>query len=164
MLTEECPLIIHSALLHQHYFHKQSTTLKMTADLQLYQRHALRCLNREQRLHDHPVITSSGKMDDYLFETIMDKYLAKNVSTHLKNVYTTMKMENKDKFNLNLSVRFPEVNIYYEPGFWHMLKCAWLQYFSVYIIVSWVITKFKGYIFKKRLVLYYEETPLKKKL
>ncbi|VEN38683.1 unnamed protein product, partial [Callosobruchus maculatus] len=162
-LKEDCPLMIHSAILYQHYFQKYSTHLRLTADLQLYQRHLLRCTNlRDERLHNRPVITNSGQMDDYVFENMIEKYLERNVTTHLTNVYTTTKMENKDQFYLNLSVQFPEVSIYYEPGFWHILKYAWLQYFSIYIIISWIITKFKVYIFKKRLVLYYEETPLKK--
>nr|CAI5819899.1 unnamed protein product [Callosobruchus analis] len=161
---EDCPLTVHSAILHQHYFHTYSTHLKLTADLQLYQRHLLRCNDlRDKRLYG-PVITSSGQMNDYVFETMIEKYFERNVTTHLTNIYTTMKVENKDQFNLKLSVQFPEVSIYYKPGFWHILKYAWLQYFSIYVFTSWVITKLTTYIFKKRLVLYYEETPLKKQL
>nr|CAI5862383.1 unnamed protein product [Callosobruchus analis] len=163
-LKEDCPLTVHSAILHQHYFHTYSTHLKLTADLQLYQRHLLRCNDlRDKRLYG-PVITSSGQMNDYVFETMIEKYFERNVTTHLTNIYTTMKVENKDQFNLKLSVQFPEVSIYYKPGFWHILKYAWLQYFSIYVVTSWVITKLTTYIFKKRLVLYYEETPLKKQL
>nr|CAH7721625.1 unnamed protein product [Callosobruchus chinensis] len=164
-LREDCPLTIHSAILYQHYFQQYSSHLKLIADLQLYQRHLLRCNDlRDKRLHNRPVITSSSQMDDYVLETMIEKYLGRNETTHLTNVYTTTKMENKDQFYLNLSVQFPEVSIYYEPGFWHILKHAWLQYFSIYIIISWIITKLKVYIFKKKLVLYYEETPLKKHL
>lgn len=86
-----------------------------------------------------------------------------SVSTQLSNVYTSVANRRGNKFNLKLTVRYPEHKIYYKPGFWQIMKWAWIQYFAIYIIIAWFVSGVKRYIFNNRLVLFYKDTALEKK-
>lgn len=64
---------------------------------------------------------------------------------------------------LKLNVRYPEDGIYYRPGFWQLIKWAWIQYFAIYIIFAWFMKKIERYIFENRLVLCYISSVFKEK-
>lgn len=74
------------------------------------------------------------------------------MTTHLSNVYTVVKMNDLNKFSIKLSVRYPENKVYYRSGFWKVMKWAWIQYLSIYVLVVWLIQKIKAYIFENKLV------------
>lgn len=61
-------------------------------------------------------------------------------------------------FSLDIHLRYPEQAIYYKPNFWHVVKYAWIQYLSLFVVVSWLINKIQDYVFTNRLVLYRIDT------
>lgn len=85
------------------------------------------------------------------------------MTTHLTHIYTSNSFVDQSHFTLKLNVRYPEDTIYYIPGFWQIIKWAWIQYFAIYIITAWFIRKIETYIFENRLVLCYISTVIKEK-
>jgi transmembrane protein 231 len=113
--------------------------------------------------YNYSIISNGNDINSYKLDTIIKEYSRRNISTTLTNVYTSFALGKTRKFNMDLKIRYPEDNIYYRPGFWQIMKWAWVQYLAIYIIISWFVNKIKSYIFSRRLVLFYEENPLKKK-
>lgn len=58
-------------------------------------------------------------------------------------------------FEMNVHLKIPVHNIYYTPRFWQVVKFAWIQYLSLYILTAWFINRLKDYIFTNRFVSYY---------
>lgn len=85
------------------------------------------------------------------------------MSTHLTNIYTSNSFDDQSHFTLKVDVRYPEDAIYYRPGFWQIIKWAWIQYFAIYIVFAWFMRKIEKYIFENRLVLCYINTAIKEK-
>lgn len=93
-----------------------------------------------------------------------NKIIFISVTTHLTNIHTHIKNEHKDVFNINLLVQYPEQQMYYKPGFWYSIKQAWIQYFAIFIIVSWILNKIRSYMYHKRWLLFYKELPINKNM
>ncbi|KAJ8975419.1 hypothetical protein NQ317_018928 [Molorchus minor] len=141
-LTTTCPLKMQSAIIYQHYFpHKRAIDLRIVGNLNIFQSSAIRCDGKGYNFYDHSVI--DNEKNEYELEDIIKRYSDRNVSTHLTNVYTNIKTGNENKFNLKLMIRYPEHKIHYKPRFWQIIKWAWMQYFAVFIIISWLITRVK---------------------
>lgn len=72
-------------------------------------------------------------------------------------MFTTSKLEDLNKFSINITVRYPQVSVHYRTGFWKVMKWAWIQYLASYVVIAWIIGKVKAYIFDNNLVLFYVE-------
>lgn len=86
------------------------------------------------------------------------------MTTHLSDIYKTYGVEKANKFEMNVNVVYPEHKVYYKTGFWQIIKWAWIQYLSIYIVFSWFLKKIKDYIFAKNLVLFYKISPINNNL
>lgn len=86
------------------------------------------------------------------------------VSTILTNVYTlwTTGRPTDGPFFVTAIIHYPEETISYKPGFWQIMKCAWMQYVSVLVIIVWVLRTVKSYVFQNQLVTSIKCTPWKK--
>jgi hypothetical protein len=86
------------------------------------------------------------------------------VSTILKNVYTlwTTGRPTDEPFFVSAIIHYPEETILYKPGFWQIMKCAWMQYVSVLVIFIWVLRTVKSYVFQNQLIMSMKCTPWKK--
>ncbi|XP_074029453.1 transmembrane protein 231 [Leptinotarsa decemlineata] len=168
-LNDICPLHMQSAIIYQHYFHQSGGThFQILADLMVHQTNPIYCdINTINNIYNESIIDvdDDGKeTKNFEIDNIIEKYLERNITTHLTNVYTNVRSENNRVFNLKLSVRYPQQRIYYKPGFWQIIKAAWVQYSAVYTIIAWGLLKIKSYFFRNRLVFYYEDSPLKKNI
>ncbi|XP_057671454.1 transmembrane protein 231-like [Diorhabda carinulata] len=157
-----CPLKMQSLIYFQYYFQQEKVTeLKIFANLKLFQNSVFMCTKQFAEYYDRPIIEDQYESKHFLIENIVERYNDRNVSTHLTNIYTFIKKENLQTFKLKLNVKYPEDSIYYRPGFWQVLKIAWVQYIAIYLVIAWLFQRFNLYIFRHRLVWYYEENPLK---
>lgn len=82
----------------------------------------------------------------------------------VENTYTTWVTGTAQNFKINIQLRYPEHKIYYTPSFWQVMKFAWIQYISLYILLSWIVDKLKDYIFVNRIVSYYVDKSLYNKI
>ncbi|CAH1108990.1 unnamed protein product [Psylliodes chrysocephalus] len=164
-LSDLCPLKMQSLIFYQYNFQQYDvvTELKINAHLQFFQSSPILCSIRFSEIYNFPVIENKPESKNYALENIMEKYLKRNFTTHLTNVYAVTKTENKQTFTLRLLLKYPEHHIYYNPGFWQILKTAWIQYIAIYILLAWLSRKIRKYIFNNRLVWYYEDSPINKK-
>lgn len=92
------------------------------------------------------------------------KYSCFPVSTVLMNMYTlwTTGRPTDKPFFVSAIIHYPEETISYKPGFWQIMKCAWMQYVSVLVIFVWVLRTVKSYVFQNQLVTNIKCTPWKK--
>lgn len=84
------------------------------------------------------------------------------VTTRLGNVYTNPQTGESDTFVINLTVNYREEKILYIPGFWYVIKWAWVQYFSVLVILMVVSNVIRDWVFKNQIVSTWVELPQKK--
>ncbi|KAG5891832.1 hypothetical protein JTB14_035854 [Gonioctena quinquepunctata] len=166
-LNDVCPFLMQSAIIFQHSLHQSlANNLQMFADLTIYQTNPIQCdKNKVNNFYNTTIIDvdyDKENSNNFEIESIIEKYFDRNVTTQLTNIFTNIKIENKRAFDLKLSVRYPQHRIFYKPGFWKIIKTAWVQYSAVYIIVAWCSMKVKNYFFSNRLVFYYQDSPLKK--
>jgi hypothetical protein len=86
------------------------------------------------------------------------------VSTRLENIYTTWARGRTlgEPFTLLLTVNYVEDKIVYMPGFWHVIKTAWVQYLSLLIPTILVGRQLKHFILNNFLVHNIREIPWKK--
>ncbi|XP_032280325.1 transmembrane protein 231 isoform X2 [Phoca vitulina] len=55
-------------------------------------------------------------------------------------------------FVINAVIRYPVEVISYLPGFWEMIKFAWIQYVSILLIFLWVFERIKRFVFQNQVV------------
>uniref|UniRef100_A0A2K5QD41 Transmembrane protein 231 n=1 Tax=Cebus imitator TaxID=2715852 RepID=A0A2K5QD41_CEBIM len=55
-------------------------------------------------------------------------------------------------FVINAVIRYPVEVISYQPGFWEMVKFAWVQYVSILLIFLWVFERIKIFVFQNQVV------------
>ncbi|KAF4530951.1 hypothetical protein B566_EDAN018560 [Ephemera danica] len=71
------------------------------------------------------------------------------VSTRLQNEYSMWQpgRVRDEAFILSVRLRVPGQRIEYQPGFWQVVKWAWLQYVALLCIVKTVTDKIKHWAF-----------------
>ncbi|KAL1124054.1 hypothetical protein AAG570_001824, partial [Ranatra chinensis] len=133
--------------------------LNIFAELRLHQKQALMSRGRDARYN----ISVVQGMKFHL-PTVLEKYATRNVTTHFQNVYTTWTRGRAQgqPFILRAVIQYPEEIILYAPGFWHIIKFAWLQYFSVLVPFILLGRKLKQFILGNSLVHSIKEPPWKK--
>ncbi|XP_021112353.1 transmembrane protein 231 isoform X1 [Heterocephalus glaber] len=55
-------------------------------------------------------------------------------------------------FVINAVIRYPEEVISYQPGFWEMIKFAWVQYVSILLVFVWMFERIKIFVFQNQVV------------
>lgn len=56
-------------------------------------------------------------------------------------------------FVINAIIRYPVEVISYLPGFWEMIKFAWIQYVSILLIFLWLFERIKRFVFQNQVVI-----------
>ncbi|XP_063902389.1 transmembrane protein 231 [Zophobas morio] len=159
-----CPVHMQAAVIYQTYLPVPVSKFMVTSDVGITQSSPISCHTKQvNTFYNYSIITSIEQVHQYDVHNIITAYSKRNISTVMKNVYTSFKLENSQNFVLDITLRYPEDIVYYKPGFWETMKWAWMQYVIIYLTVSYIITKIKTYVFNRRLVLFYEDNPLKKK-
>ncbi|KXJ17698.1 transmembrane protein 231 [Exaiptasia diaphana] len=98
--------------------------------------------------------SSKTSVETYDLFTIFSSYIKRNVSTEYVSKYPvwTGGRASGQPFVIKGTIHYPEEMIFYRPGFWQMLKWAWVQYLSVLFIFLFVFDRVKRFIFEEQIV------------
>uniref|UniRef100_A0A3B3Q9S8 Transmembrane protein 231 n=1 Tax=Paramormyrops kingsleyae TaxID=1676925 RepID=A0A3B3Q9S8_9TELE len=105
----------------------------------------------------------------YNLADIMEAYQERNVTTFLSSPAPvwTIGRASAAPFKLKAVIRYPVEIIRYPlrgttlPGFWEMVKFAWIQYVSVLLIFLWVFQRVQTFVFQNQVVPTVPVPPLK---
>uniref|UniRef100_A0A2I3TDD0 Transmembrane protein 231 n=2 Tax=Pan TaxID=9596 RepID=A0A2I3TDD0_PANTR len=106
------------------------------------------------RLHISVINGTSPFAYDYDLTHIVAAYQERNVTTVLNdpNPIWLVGRAADAPFVINAIIRYPVEVISYQPGFWEMVKFAWVQYVSILLIFLWVFERIKIFVFQNQVV------------
>lgn len=136
----------------------------VVADLRLTQKQLLHNRGRDVRFNKTVMNMEDIFPESFSLHTLLKNYAKRNVSTILKNVYPlwTVGRPADEPFFITAIIHYPEETILYKPGFWQIMKWAWIQYVSVLVIFMCVFRTVKSYVFQNQLITSIKCTPWKK--
>lgn len=139
--------------------------LEYVGDLVLQQREPLNHKGRDTRFNDSVIDEKSLYAEEYDFGRIFRKYSKRNVTTTLEQDYPVWISSRgaNQPFVLEATIRYPEANVLYTPGFWQELKHGWIQYLAILLVFLFVFDRIKVFIFSNQLVSTMIERPWDKK-
>ncbi|XP_034237644.1 transmembrane protein 231-like [Thrips palmi] len=110
------------------------------------------------------LFSSSLLADSSSLKDLILTYSQRNYSTTLINQYNLWASgrDEDEPFPITLRIAIPESSIVYRPGFWQVVKWAWIQYLSVFIVFLHVMHILQEYIFSNQLVPTFRSVPWKK--
>lgn len=132
--------------------------LDVSADLRFIQKKPVDYRTSEA-LFSSSLLAETSSLKDLLFS-----YSQRNYSTTLMNQYSfwSSGRDENEPFLITLRITIPESSIVYRPGFWQVVKWAWIQYVSIFIVFLHIINIVQDYIFSNQLVPTYRFVPWKK--
>ncbi|XP_075440038.1 transmembrane protein 231 [Ascaphus truei] len=135
--------------------------LYINGDLKLQQRQSFNHQGLDTRYNVSVINGTSPFASAYDLTQIMASYQERNVTTVLNDPSPIWLVgrAGTDPFVINAVIRYPVESILYQPGFWEMIKYAWIQYISVLLIFIWVFERVKIFVFQNQ-VLTTVPTPL----
>ncbi|KYB27174.1 Transmembrane protein 231-like Protein [Tribolium castaneum] len=123
-----CPLEMQTAIIFQELLPFYISKYSLVANVVVTQTSPLICHRKNTNtLFNYPVIVDNGDLNNYDINTIITNFSKRNISTSLRDVYKSFSPGKTQNFVLNLNIEFPEDRIYYKPGFWQVLKWAWIH-------------------------------------
>ncbi|CAH0393075.1 unnamed protein product [Bemisia tabaci] len=139
-----------------------SSRLDIIGDLVVSQKQPLPCHGRDVRYNESIMVSTTE--DTYELPFILRNYATRNVTTHLTNLHRiwTHVQTPETSFVVSATIFYPEVTILYKPGFWQVIKFAWVQYFAVAVIFVFIARKVRRFIFTNHLVQTIKATPWEK--
>ncbi len=63
-----------------------------------------------------------------------------------------------DNFSLEVELVYPPLTVTYVPGFWQLVKFAWIQYLSIVLLFWLVLRNAQDFVFKNQIILTSRET------
>uniref|UniRef100_A0A0M3IMI4 Transmembrane protein 231 n=1 Tax=Ascaris lumbricoides TaxID=6252 RepID=A0A0M3IMI4_ASCLU len=133
---------------------KPAYSLSITGDFNLEQSIPLQSFGWDLD-HGGPLINESDP--DFLHYApieIMLRNSLRNFTTTLKRdviVWSSKSME-KNSFVIRFSIRIPEQKLTYKSGLLELLKFAWIQYLSIFVIFHFIFSKLLKFVFENRIV------------
>ncbi|KAK1163476.1 transmembrane protein 231-like isoform X1 [Acipenser oxyrinchus oxyrinchus] len=130
----------------QHSSPVPGSQLYINGDLRLQQRQPLSHRGIDTRYNVSVINGSSPFASAYDLTNIIGTYQERNFSTLLSNpnpVWTMVRAAGAP-FEVNAQT--------YQPGFWEMIKFAWVQYVSVLLIFLWVFERIKIFVFQNQVL------------
>nr|XP_013815585.1 PREDICTED: transmembrane protein 231 [Apteryx mantelli mantelli] len=128
--------------------------LYVNGDLKLNQRQLLNHCGLDTRYNVSVINGTSPFASDYDLTNIIAAYQDRNVTTVLSDpnpVWMTGRAADTP-FIINATIHYPMEVILYQPGFWEMIKFAWIQYVSILLIFLWVFGRIKIFVFQNQVL------------
>uniref|UniRef100_A0A672V3A3 Transmembrane protein 231 n=1 Tax=Strigops habroptila TaxID=2489341 RepID=A0A672V3A3_STRHB len=99
---------------------------------------------------------------DYDLTNIIAAYWDRNVTTVFSdpNPLWMAGRATDTPFIINATIHYPVEVILYQPGFWEVIKFAWIQYVSILLIFLWVFGRIKMFIFQNHVLTTTSVTPV----
>ncbi|NWY56363.1 TM231 protein, partial [Chionis minor] len=140
-------LVMQSMAFLQFFSPVPGSQLYMNGDLKLNQRQLLNYCGLDTRYNVSVVNGTSPFARDYDLTNIIAAYRERNVTTVFSDpnpVWMTGRATDTP-FIINATIRYP-------PGFWEMIKFAWIQYVSILLIFLWVFGRIKMFLFQNQVL------------
>ncbi|XP_063802023.1 transmembrane protein 231 [Pseudophryne corroboree] len=144
--------VMQSMAFIQHSSPVPGAQLYISGDLRLQQRQPLSHQGLDATYNVSVINGSSPFASAYDLTNIVSAYQERNVTTVLSNPSPVWLVGRgaSDPFVVNAIIRYPVETISYPPGFWEMIKYAWIQYVSVLLIFLWVFERVKIFVFQNQ--------------
>ncbi|XP_010607815.1 transmembrane protein 231 [Fukomys damarensis] len=128
--------------------------LYVNGDLRLQQRQPLSYSGLDVRYNVSVIDGTSPFAYDYDLTHIVAAYQERNVTTVLSNPNPIWLVGRAAEapFVVRAVIRYPVEVISYQPGFWEMIKFAWVQYVSILLVFLWVFERIKIFVFQNQVV------------
>ncbi|XP_006011881.1 transmembrane protein 231 [Latimeria chalumnae] len=153
-LFRKSTFVMQSMAFIQHASPIPGAQLYVNGDLRLQQLQPLGHRGIDTR-YNIPVIDGTSPFARaYDLTNIIGQYQSRNVTSVLFNpspVWLVGRATNAP-FVINAVIRYPGEIITYQPGFWEMIKFAWVQYVSVLLIFLWVFERIKIFVFQNQVL------------
>ncbi|NXU48145.1 TM231 protein, partial [Turnix velox] len=143
-------LVMQSMAFLQFFSPVPGSQLYMNGDLKLNQRQLLNPYGLDTRYNVSVVNGTSPFASDYDLANIIAAYWERNVTTVFSDpnpVWVTGRAADTP-FTINATIRYP-VEV---PGFWEIIKFAWIQYVSILLIFLWVFGRIKLFMFQNQVL------------
>nr|XP_033797372.1 transmembrane protein 231 isoform X4 [Geotrypetes seraphini] len=127
--------------------------LYVNADLKLQQRQPLNHRGLDTRYNISVIDGTSPFASAYDLANIIAAYRDRNVTTVLSDFNPVWLVGRAaDSFVIDAVIRYPMEVISYQPGFWEMIKFAWIQYVSILLVFLWVFERIKIFVFQNQVL------------
>lgn len=101
-----------------------------------------------------PLLNTGGLVvEDFELRNILRNYNKRNVTTSLEQPLVVWEAGDTCNFALELELTYPVLTVTYYPGFWQLLKFAWIQYLAILVIFWWVIKRVQSFVFQNQVIL-----------
>ncbi|XP_060109864.1 transmembrane protein 231 [Heteronotia binoei] len=127
----------------------------VNGDLKLRQRQPLGHCGLDNRYNVSVINGSSPFAQDYDLQNIVAAYQARNVTTVLSTDTGPIWVVGRapsDPFVIQATIHYPVELIVYQPGFWEMIKFAWIQYVCLLLIFLWICERIKPFLFQNQVL------------
>ncbi|XP_053200958.1 transmembrane protein 231-like [Panonychus citri] len=144
-----------SQIILESFTDNQASKLSIVGDIKF---------NQKLPLPNHKLLFKSNSIFDYtdsndLIQSSIDKMLTASqsqiFSTSMKSnslyLWTDGSNRGENKFTIDVNLNYSDDLFHYTPGFWNTIKWAWIQYFSIYIVVYWIIQKIRLFVFHNQI-------------
>lgn len=58
-----------------------------------------------------------------------------------------------ENFTLELKLSYPVFDVVYMPGFWQLVKFAWIQYLAIFWVFWFLLSKVQSFVYHNQVVL-----------
>ncbi|XP_059987998.1 transmembrane protein 231 [Lagenorhynchus albirostris] len=146
--------VMQSMAFFQSSFAVPGSQLYVNGDLRLQQKQPLSHRGLDVRYNVSVINGTSPFAHDYDLTHIVAAYQERNVTTILTdpNPIWLVGRAAEAPFVIKAVIRYPMEVISYLPGFWEMIKFAWIQYVSILLIFLWVFERIKRFVFQNQVV------------
>ena len=129
----------------------------VTGDLRLNQKELLHATRHGENFsHSLANMLSEPSASILSLEDLMHDYLKRNVTAELSSsAYTKWSSGrdvSNDLFNVTVRLNYAPQEITYQPGFWFVMKWAWIQYVAVFIALYFLAEKVRNIVFQQHLI------------
>ncbi|XP_026540683.1 transmembrane protein 231 isoform X1 [Notechis scutatus] len=134
----------------------------VNGDLKLHQRQPLHHAGLDSRYNVSVINSTSPFAQDYDFVNIVETYQKRNVTTVLSGpspIWVTGRSPDQP-FVIQAFIHYPMELIVYQPGFWEMVKFAWMQYISILLIFLWIFERIKIFLLRNQVLNMVQMSPL----
>ncbi|XP_061327776.1 transmembrane protein 231 isoform X2 [Pezoporus flaviventris] len=162
LLSRMSTFVMQSMAFLQYFSPVPGSQLYMNGDLKLKQRQLLNYCGLDTRYNVSLVNGASPFASDYDLTNIIAAYRDRNVTTVFSdpNPLWMAGRATDTPFIINATIHYPVEVILYQPGFWEVIKFAWIQYVSILLIFLWVFGRIKMFIFQNHVLTTTSVTPV----
>ncbi|XP_016351560.1 transmembrane protein 231-like [Sinocyclocheilus anshuiensis] len=138
----------------QHSSPVPGSQLFICGDLKLNQRTPLPHRGLHSTYNVSLIDGSSLFASTYDLPNIIRLYQQRNLTTYLSGVIPvwTVGRAANSPFQISAQINYTVEIITYRPGFWEMIKFAWIQYVSVLLIFLWVFQHIQTFVFQNQVL------------